>query len=93
MPRVRVHSCRKNMKKLRLVILGITSVICSRALFALFDDPEGPNLLIVLGMAALLYSASLLAYVPGPSSAGSKRFAIAILVQVLLAIGLYLLLS
>lgn len=49
-------------KKISLVILGITALICSRILFALFNDPEGPNLLIVTVMALFIYFLSLTVY-------------------------------
>jgi hypothetical protein len=42
-------------KKTSLLILGITSIICSRTMFVFFDDPEGPNLLIVFVAALVLY--------------------------------------
>jgi hypothetical protein len=38
-----------------LIILGIVSVVSSRAVFALINDPEGPNLLIVLALALVIY--------------------------------------
>jgi hypothetical protein len=50
-------------KKLPLLILGIASLVCSRAGFFFIGDPEGPNLLIVVVLAAILYSASLAVYV------------------------------
>jgi hypothetical protein len=75
-----------------LLVLGMTSLICSRTLFFLFDDPEGPNLLIVAGMAVFMYAASLAAYLPYSPASGLKRLAAAFLVQVLLVAGLYFLL-
>lgn len=36
-------------------MLAVISVIFSRLFFTLLDDPEGPNLLIVSVLAALLY--------------------------------------
>jgi hypothetical protein len=41
-------------KKVSLII-GIISLICSRLIFALVNDPEGPNLLIVVGLAIVIY--------------------------------------
>jgi len=39
----------------KLVILPIISLICSRTFFWLVDDPEGPNLLIVVALASIIY--------------------------------------
>lgn len=80
-------------KKISLLILAVTSLICSRAMFALFDDPEGPNLLIVVVMALVLYFVSLSAYSFKFSATGLKRLLLAILIQVIVATGLYSCLS
>lgn len=83
-------------KKISSFILGITSIICSRALFAFFDDPEGPNLLVVIVVAAIVYFVSWAIYAFGLSTrlfSGLKRLLLAILVQVALVGCLYLLLS
>jgi hypothetical protein len=42
-------------KKIYLFISGIISLICARALFFLVDDPEGPNLLIVVVAGAIIF--------------------------------------
>lgn len=47
---------KPHSKKTWLILLAIVSIICSRALFFLIDDPEGPNLLIVLVGAAVLFA-------------------------------------
>ena len=44
------------MKKLPLVLLGIAALVCSRAVFFFINDPEGPNLLIVVVLAAVIYA-------------------------------------
>lgn len=69
-------------KKTSLLILGITSIACSRAMFLFFNDPEGPNLLIVVGFAAVVYSLSLVAYLLNLS--GLKRFLLAIFIQIII---------
>src|SRR4051794_2446886 len=51
-----------NFKNGSLVILAITAVACSRMTFAFFNDPEGPNLLVVTGMAAVIYLVSSAVY-------------------------------
>ncbi|HEX4799454.1 MAG TPA: hypothetical protein VFV22_02890 [Candidatus Paceibacterota bacterium] len=45
------------MKKVtrKSLILAVVSLACSRATFMLIDDPEGPNLLIVVVLAGVIY--------------------------------------
>ena len=50
------------MKKIPLIVLGVLSLIASRASFMLVNDPEGPNLLIVVVWAAVIFSVSWAAY-------------------------------
>ncbi len=49
-------------QKLYLLILGATSLVCSKLFFFLLDDPEGPNLLIITWLAVILYLPSLAVY-------------------------------
>ncbi len=79
-------------KNISLIILGITAIVCSRALFMFFNDPEGPNLLVVIGMAGIIYFVSLALYASKMSFVslvGLKRLLLAILVQVIITAGLY----
>jgi hypothetical protein len=76
-------------KKISLLILGVTALICSSALFKFFNDPEGPNLLVVVGMALILYLLSLLVYLFKPSTVSSRKLLLGILVQILLVLVLY----
>lgn len=76
-------------RKASLLLLGVTSLVCSRALFALFDDPEGPNLLIVVVMAAVMYVLSLTVYISSSPATDSKKFRLAILIQLALVAVLY----
>lgn len=80
-------------KKTSLLILGITALALSRVTFSLFNDPEGPNLLIVVGLALILYLLSLTAYAFNSSITGLKRLVLAISIQALFAAGFYLFLS
>lgn len=80
-------------KKSSLLILGITAILCSRAMFAFFDDPEGPNLLVVMVAAAIVYSVSLVAYTFNTSTTALKKLLVAISAQILFVTGLYLLLK
>lgn len=75
-----------------LLILAFTAVACSRVMFAFFDDPEGPNLLVVTVMAALIYLISSSAYLSSvlPPLTGVKRSSAAIFMQIFVATGLYL---
>ena len=72
------------MKKILSLILIITALICSRTMLSSFNDPEGPNLLIVIIMAIIIYFLSLIM--------GRKRFILTIFSQVIIAILLYFLL-
>jgi hypothetical protein len=67
--------------------------VCSRALFAFFNDPEGPNLLIIIVLAAIIYFLSLAFYLYclPKRQAGLKKLLFAILIQILLVIGLFFL--
>lgn len=75
-------------KKIELLILAITALVCSRVTFALFNDPEGPNLLIVVVLAAVLFAFSLVAFQFKTSARASVLLAIAL--QIVLAGALYL---
>jgi hypothetical protein len=81
-----------NFKNSSLLILAITAVVCSRTMFAFFHDPEGPNLLVVTGMAAVIYLISLAVYLSNiyPSLTGFKRSAATILIQMLVTASFYL---
>jgi hypothetical protein len=77
-------------KKISLVVLAVTAIICSRMLFFFFNDAEGPNLLVVGGMALVVYVLSSLAYIFSPSKMKDiKRLSAAICIQILLVIGIY----
>ena len=75
-------------KRTSLLLLVVTALVCSRALFFFFNDPEGPNLLIVTVLALILYSASFIAWRFIPATA-SKKILFAICAQLLIVIGLY----
>lgn len=74
-------------KKTPLLILGITAIVCSRMLFLFFKDPEGPNLLVVMGTAGMVYFLSLAVYLFNFS--GPKKFLLAILIQLIIVTGFY----
>ena len=74
-------------QKTSLIILAVTSLICSRAMFFFFHDPEGPNLLIVTVAAIIIYFLSLVAYAFKLSSL--KKLLLAIFIQIVIVVGLY----
>ena len=81
-----------NFKNGSLLVLAISAIACSRIMFALFQDPEGPNLLVVAGMAVVIYLPSSAVYLSNlfPALAGFKRSAAAIFIQMFIAAGFYL---
>lgn len=78
-------------KNTSLLILGVTSLLCSRATFFFVNDPEGPNLLIVIVLAVIAYLLSLTVYVylPLTKQEGFKKLLAPILIQILLVAGFY----
>ncbi|MBX4192356.1 hypothetical protein KW798_02620 [Candidatus Parcubacteria bacterium] len=56
-------------------------------MFVFSNDPEGPNLLIVMALAVVIYFLSLAAYLFNLSN--PKKFLLALVIQILLVIGLY----
>jgi hypothetical protein len=75
-------------EKTSLLILTVTALVCSRIMFALFNDPEGPNLLIVTGAALFIGLVSLAAYFFTLSN--FKKLSLAILIQIVVTAVLYL---
>lgn len=77
-----------------LLALAATAVVCSRAVFVFIDDPEGPNLVVVIGLAAAIYFPSLAAYLSAAAHriTSLKGFPLAIGVQLAAALGLGLIL-
>ena len=77
-------------KKTSLLLLVITAFVCSRTLFFLFHDPEGPNLLIVTVLAMILYVASLIVWRFIRATTASKKLLLGICTQILIVTGLYI---
>ena len=75
-----------NSKKISLIILGITSLICSRVMFLFLNDPGGPNLLVVMGLAVIVYLLSLSVYYI-PIFTEYKRLQLVFLIQIILVAG------
>lgn len=76
-------------KVISLSILGVTSVLLSKVLFFFFDDPEGPNLLVVMVVALVIYGISLALYFSRLPTNGFKRLLTAVTVQVVMTTVLY----
>jgi hypothetical protein len=49
-------------KNARLLALGVVSLMLSRLVFFLINDPEGPNLLIVTVLAVVIFFVILFVY-------------------------------
>jgi len=73
-----------------LLVLGIRAFCWSRTLFFLFNDPEGPNLLIVTVLALMLFVASFIAWRFIPATTAIKKLFFAICTQLLIVAGLYI---
>lgn len=82
-------------KNTSLIILAVTSVLCSRTIFFFIDDPEGPNLFVVLWMAFVLFALSLTTYIFNifPKLGGLKKLLFAVSMQIVLAVIFCLLLQ
>ena len=79
-------------KNISYVVLALTAVVLSRAMFALFDDPEGPNLLVVGIAAVFVFGVSLAVnYFHSSTFAvvGRNRLIVAILAQVVAVAVIY----
>ena len=53
---------KHKLKKSTLLVLGVVSLILSRLFFVFVNDPEGPNLLIVVALAVLIYAVLIMVY-------------------------------
>lgn len=79
-------------KHISLSILFFTSLVCSRAMFAFFDDPERPNLLVVVAIAVVVFVLSLPVYrrYSSETQNSHKRLLFPVFVQVAVIIFFYL---
>ena len=75
--------------------MAVTALLCSRSAFLLFDDPEGPNLLIVTVFAAIIYvlTWAVNRYCLPAKLEGIRRLFLLIGIQILIAAVFYLSLS
>lgn len=80
----------KLTRKKSLLLLAVTALICSRGFFALVDDPEGPNLLIVSVLAGIIYTVSIAPFMPRLNILDIKSVLLSLCIQVILVISVYI---
>lgn len=74
-------------KNIHLIVLAITALTLSRTLFFFFDDPEGPNLLVVIFGSAIIYVISLVGFACKLwKLTAVKKLLLAILIQIVVAV-------
>ncbi|MBX4181694.1 hypothetical protein KW807_02410 [Candidatus Parcubacteria bacterium] len=78
-----------NSKNTSLIVLGLTSIVSSRLMFYLFNDPEGPNLLVVVGMAVVVYILSLILSSLIPSGTHKKKLVWSFLTPIIIVTVIY----
>jgi hypothetical protein len=49
-------------KNTTLLVLGLASIVLSRSVFLFVNDPEGPNLLVVMVLAAVIFAIAYAVY-------------------------------
>jgi hypothetical protein len=74
-------------KKIPPFLLAITAFECARVVFYFINDSEGPNLLVVVTLAAGIDALSLFVY--AGKFSGRLKFLVAFLAQLLLAMLAY----
>ena len=74
-----------------MLILAITAIACSKVVFVFFHDTEGPNILVTIGLAAIIYSISLAVFLSNLflTVVGFKRISFTIVIQIFISIGIY----
>ncbi len=80
-------------KKIHLITLGAAAALNASILLRLFNDPEGPNLLVVTMATAIVYFLSLPMYLFKAPTSGHSRLWLTILLQMAIAAAFYFLLS
>jgi hypothetical protein len=77
------------LKRAELITLVITAIVLSGIVFRLFNDPEGPNLLVVGVMAGVVFALSFIVY----KISNTKKLINALFIQFVLVISAYFLLK
>jgi hypothetical protein len=82
-----IYFCKRKRTLLSSIV---GSLILSRLLFFFIDDPEGPNLLVVIIMAGIIYFlSSAILHVLKPFTLGVNRVLKMFLAQVVVAVIIY----
>lgn len=78
-----------------LIVRGGSALVLSRMFFVFINDPEGPNLLVVVVLAAVLFVVSLAAYARSafPALSDVKRLLFAVFIQIVMVAALVFWLS
>jgi hypothetical protein len=71
-----------------LVILALTATAFSRIIFTLFKDPEGPNLLVVMVTAVIIFGLSLITFGLSAKQEGKKKLLFPLVTQ-LVVVGIF----
>jgi hypothetical protein len=75
--------------KIELTTLAIVAIVLSRIMFYFLHDPEGPNLLVVGIIAAILFALSFIVY----KISNTKKLLNGLFIQFVLIISAYFLLK
>lgn len=75
-------------KKISLLILVVTSIICSKVFFLVLNDPEGSNLLVTSVVSVGIFFAALIGHRCIPMTTSLKRLLMAIFIQLVALTGL-----
>jgi len=78
------------VKRTSFLVLGILSLACSRMVFFFFSDPEGPNMLVIIGLALILFFLSLTVYLFRSSVTARNKLLLAVFIQMIVAVAFYL---
>jgi hypothetical protein len=79
--------------KIPLLVMGVSSVLFSRGMLFLFNDPEGSNMLVSLAAAVIVYLLSLAVYLLTAPATNLNRFLLVILVPLAVSAVFYVILG
>ena len=76
-------------KKIFFLFLAVVAVTCARLLLFSVHDPEGPNLLVVTGMGAIIYLISISPFLFYAPPMTFRKMVLALGIQLLVSVGIY----
>lgn len=79
--------------KVPLIILGAASIVSSRVMFVFFNDPEGPNLLVISVAAIIVFLLSFAVYFFSAPTTNLRKALLAVLVPMVITASFYFLLK